>query len=88
MTQQHLIKAFQALGCRVTPRAWDNVRDGEIVTTYGVLVSLSNTGSVAARTIRESDDVDPSAVVAELRKELAPRAKATRAAIRRERKAT
>ena len=87
-TQKEISATFAALGCNVTPESYDGVRDGKVVTTYGVRVSLTSTGSTEVRTIRESDTVDASAVVAEMRKALAKRTKTTRAAIRGERKAT
>lgn len=89
MTQRDLITAFQALGCTTRTQSWDaEGNDGNVVTTYGAIVSLSGTGTTVARTVRTSDDIEPGAVVAEMRRELAGRARTTRAAIRRERKAT
>lgn len=94
MKQSDLIKAFHAHGCSARPQAWEVYgddgklvidADGKIAKTYGVLVSISSTGSTAVRTVRESDDVDPAAVVREMRAELTGRGKATRARIRRER---
>lgn len=88
MTQTQLIDAFNALRLEVTPKAWDGVFGDQVVTTYGVQVTLSGTGSMVVRTIRESDQCDPAEVAAEMRLELAGRAKGTRARIRRERSAT
>ena len=85
MTQYEMSVAFRALGCNVTPKAWDGVRDGQVVTTYGAVVSLSAMGSTETRTIREGEEIDPDAVVKELRTALASRSKRTRAAIRAER---
>lgn len=79
---------FKAAGAKVTPKAWDGVVGDDVVTTYGVLVSVENLGSMEVRTVKESDDIDPAAMVAEMRKALASRNKATKAAIRRERQAT
>ncbi|HSR79094.1 MAG TPA: hypothetical protein VLN57_21150 [Xanthobacteraceae bacterium] len=88
MTQTDLMKNFRALGCEVAPKSWDDVRGEEVVTTYGVTVSMSSMGSMAVRVVRETDEVDPAALVAEMAKDLKARAKATRAAIRRERSQT
>ncbi len=85
MKQADLMKTFSAEGAKVTPKAWDGVVDGQVVTTYGVTVSLTASGSTEVRTVRESDEVDPTALVASMRTALAARTKATRAAIRRER---
>lgn len=85
MTQQEMIKEFQGRGCTVTPKAWDGVVDDQIVTTYGAVVSISAMGSMEVRTIREGEEIDPDAIVADLRSKLAARNKRTRAAIRAER---
>ncbi len=85
MKQADLFKTFTALGAKVSPKAWDGAIDGQVVTTYGVTVSLTASGSTEVRTVRESDEVDPTALVASMRTALAARAKTTRAAIRRER---
>ena len=85
MTQNEMIKAFKALGCKVTPRCCDGVIDDQVVTTYSVLVSVEDMGSMVVRHVREGEVVDPTALVAGMRKELKGRVKATRAAIRAER---
>lgn len=85
MTQNEMIKAFRALGCRVTPRCCDGVIDDQVVTTYSVLVSVEDMGSMVVRHVREGEAVAPGELVAEMRKELKGRVKETRAAIRAER---
>lgn len=85
MTQTDMISTFQALGCTVTPKAWEGVIDGQVVTTYGAVVSISAMGSTEVRTIREGEEIDPDSIVKELRAALAGRNKRTRAAIRAER---
>lgn len=85
MSQREMISAFQARGCKVTPKAWDSVVNDAVVTTYGVLVSISAMGSTEVQTIRESDEIDPDSIVERMRANLRLRARRTRAAIRAER---
>lgn len=85
MNQSEMIQEFRGRGCTVTPKAWDGVVDDQVVTTYGVVVSISAMGSTEVRTLREGEEIDPDAIVSDLRSKLAARNKRTRAAIRSER---
>ena len=88
MTQQQLIDTFRGLGCTVTPKSWDVVVDDQVAYRYGVAVKISHLGSTEIEIIREGQDVDPAAIVAQMRARLGIRNTATRAAIRRERRPT
>ena len=78
MTQRELMMAFVALGIDCRYHVNDDCRSGKVVTTRGVVVTLGT----SVRVVMESDQRTPSAVAAELRKEMRATAKAERAARR------
>ena len=90
MTQTEMFKAFEKLGCTVRGTEHDSAVTGTVVTTYGVIVRLSNakTGCGVTRDFRVGDAVDVAAVMADMRAELGIHDARERGALRRERSHT
>lgn len=80
MTRYEIAAAFTALGFSTSFDVHERVVDGKVIVKYAVQVSLSDrTGNGVTRTFSEGVEVDVGSVSREIKRELAKRARATRA---------